>query len=829
MVCTGAPVLVDAITQWPRVSFAINRTKGSLMFSNQNFRQVLLRGAMGLTLASGGALAQDAGETAVLGETEAPAEDASRKLETVVITALKRETDLQDTPISISVMDTEALAAQNVKSLLDIADGIPGLRVSTFESRQSALTVGIRGIVPNDANQPAREQGVGVYLDGVYLGRQQGLNAAMLDIERVEVLRGPQGTLFGRNTEGGAVSLVTRKPTGEFGLRASAGISNFNGYNGSLHLDLPEFLGISFKIDGALQYHDETTQNPLPGETGWNYVDRRGARLSALWQPFDALSAQYAYDIGHAESTPFLSQLVSYNPLGLPVSSVFPRPAGTISPLPPQVRVHRERQDVADIGVPQEPSIDDAFGHALTVNYDLTSDIQLRSITAYREVEVEQYDNAGGPNRPPVFQPNAPATSTARNFSRYSLSDLAQLQRSQEFQLIGSLFEDRFDYVIGLYYFNEKAFEEAASPSTLTYVGSNGDYVVRDPITAGVTRGFRSLDRGSVAKAESTGIYVHTVFTPPVLDDKFHITLGGRQTRDEKSGTLYKVSNVNRNFTFDLTEERFDPVATLAYDLTDDANVYATYSTGYRAGGANSRSLTFRPFESEEVVSYEIGGKFDLFDRLRANIALFQMERTNSQIEFTLVAPDPITGNTRNTVETVNALGVTDIRGVELDMDFDITDNLKGRLSYAYTDTNVPATRNPFPASAACPACGTIQPVFIIYTPFNSASGSLDYLKPIGFGDLKAQITGNYSEGTQSFEQSGQETEDSFIVNARLALADIEADGAKFTFALWSRNLFDTEYIYRRSTEGRTGTNAIGDYANFNEPRTFGAEVSVKF
>src|SRR6185312_11125095 len=115
-----------------------------------------------------------------------------------------------------------------IQSLLDLADGaVPGLRVATFEARQSALTIGIRGIVPLDANQPAREQGVGVYIDGVYLGRQHGLNAALFDVERIEVLKGPQGTLFGRNTEGGALSIVTKAPTGIFEGRATAGVSNY--------------------------------------------------------------------------------------------------------------------------------------------------------------------------------------------------------------------------------------------------------------------------------------------------------------------------------------------------------------------------------------------------------------------------------------------------------------------------------------------------------------------------------------------------------------------------------------------------------------------------
>ena len=186
-------------------------------------------------------------------------------LEEIVVTATKRETNLQKTPIAISVATAQALEDRNVQSLLDLGDGsVPGLRVATFESRQSAVTIGIRGIVPLDANQPAREQGVGVYLDGIYLGRQQGLGAALLDIERIEVLKGPQGTLFGRNTSGGAVSMVTKAPTGRAGFRASVGAGNYGSYNGNVHIDLPAVGPFSFKIDAAADYRDAITENPLP-------------------------------------------------------------------------------------------------------------------------------------------------------------------------------------------------------------------------------------------------------------------------------------------------------------------------------------------------------------------------------------------------------------------------------------------------------------------------------------------------------------------------------------------------------------------------------------
>lgn len=189
---------------------------------------------------------------------------ASAPNDVVIVTATKRETNLQQTPIAISVLSQTTMANRHVLSLLDLADGgIPSLRVATFEARQSALTVGIRGIVPFDANQTARDQGVGIYLDGIYLGRQQGLNAALFDIARVEVLRGPQGTLFGRNTEGGAVSIISKEPTGEFGGRISGGMGNFGSHTMQAHVNLPEYQGVSIKIDALQEHQDAFVKNSL--------------------------------------------------------------------------------------------------------------------------------------------------------------------------------------------------------------------------------------------------------------------------------------------------------------------------------------------------------------------------------------------------------------------------------------------------------------------------------------------------------------------------------------------------------------------------------------
>ena len=177
--------------------------------------QLLLGGTL-LALAAAPAVAQttpaaDPAQTATTPDAAPPAAaDDQQGLGDIVVTATRRETNLQKTPISISVLSSQGIADRHVQSLFNLADGsIPSLRVATFEARQSALTIGIRGIVPYDQNQTARDGGVGVYIDGVALGKTQGLNAALFDIERIEVLKGPQGTLFGRNTEGGALSLVS--------------------------------------------------------------------------------------------------------------------------------------------------------------------------------------------------------------------------------------------------------------------------------------------------------------------------------------------------------------------------------------------------------------------------------------------------------------------------------------------------------------------------------------------------------------------------------------------------------------------------------------------
>jgi iron complex outermembrane receptor protein len=769
-------------------------------------------------------------------QTARPAQDNG--LAAIVVTATKRETNLQKTPIAISVANTQALTDRHADSLLDLGDGsIPSLRVATFEARQSALTVGIRGIVPFDANQTARDQGVGVYVDGIYLGRQQGLNAALLDIDRIEVLRGPQGTLFGRNTEGGAVSIITKAPTGVFGVRGSVGVGNYGQREGSLHVDLPAFYNLAIKADAIYEHQGATVKNPLDGQYGWNYHNVVGGRIAGRWTPVDGLTVDVAYDQSKDENTPNYSQLINYNPLGRTVGvytgTVLGPPAGgtctpaCIAPLSPLVVVSGgDRMKTADIGVPQQPSVDRTNGWTGSIKYKVLPNLELRSITAYRQVGTHQWDNSGGAHRT-IFQPNA-------NFSRYSLSELYQHQFSQEFQVVGNI-ANQLDYVVGAYYFWEKATELAATPSTNRWNANGTGYTINSEtrpnpsaVIASSNQGWDRQDwfiqRDSHARAKSYAVFGQATWTPPSFDI-FHLTGGARWTKDKRTGILDIVQNKTTAFTFNFDNDRIDPMVVAAIDATPDIHFYAKYATGYRAGGANDRSQTFTSFGPEIVKSYEVGSKMDFFQhKARLNLAAYYMRRTGTQTDFDNVDTNPNSPTFNlHTEETRNAPGVSKIKGVEADLTVRPIQALTLGASYAYTDVKVPPTPNPFLAG------NPLFQVYTVFTPKHAASGYADYDVPTNIANAKLRfhLDANYAGRQYSFQAEPVKTDSSFIVNGRVALADVEVnDGATLlTFALWSRNLLNETHIYRRSAANAA---VLGEYGNFNPPRTFGAELAFK-
>jgi iron complex outermembrane recepter protein len=757
---------------------------------SKRFLRLAAAGSALFVLAGGtSALAQVAPDPAAATTTA----DSEGGLQDVVVTAEKRETNLQRTPIAMSVLGTQDLANRHVQSLADLTDGaIPSLRIVPFFSRNSALTVGIRGIVPFDANQPSRDQSVGIYVDGIYLGRSQGLGVALLDVERIEVLKGPQGTLFGRNSVGGAVSIVSRKPTGELGVRATAGVRNFDGYNAEAHVDLPRFGDVSVKLDGILTKRGGTVNNTLEGEQDFNRFNRRGIHGAALYEPSDNFSAQIDADYSYDATTPYYVQLLDKTP--------------TAPALAPIVQVQPDRADTVDIGVPQRTNLGETWGVGLHMNWTVADDVELRSITSYRKLDQSQWDNGIGAHAG-VFRPNA-------QFSRYSLATLHQKQFSQELQLVGSA--DRFDYVGGLYYYHEAGNDDAWSPNTMVWNATGTGATPLPSLQAGAAAPFP--DRASTAKADSYAAFGQLTWKPGLLNDALSLTAGGRYTHDEKNGELYKVNGADTDYRFDIKSDHFDPMVTLALDAARGVHLYGKWGTAYRAGGANSRSLTYRSFGKEEVSTFEAGIKTEFWDRrARVNLAAYTTRYTDIQIDFS--APN-INNTNRTTIETVNAPGNGRIKGIEVDASVAPFRGLTLSGSYAYTDTRLPVAANPFLNNA-------LQTVYVVYTPKNAGSAAVDFVQPLNFATLRAHLDANVADGYRS--QSGENvfTDNSFVVNGRLALGDIALRGsARLEVALWARNLFNEEHTF---VESRAAAAAAGGYGIFNDPRTYGVEATIRF
>jgi len=753
-----------------------------------------------LTLA-GTAIALLAWPMAAQAETpSATAPDASASdavgLGDIVVTAEKRETNLQKTPISISVLGTEALDNRHVQSLLDLQDGaIPSLRIGPTFTRNSALSVGIRGITGGDSNQPSRDAGIGVYVDGVYLGRAQGLGMALMDIDRIEVLKGPQGTLFGRNSVGGAVSIVSKKPSGEFALRQTLGVRNYDGYSSETHLDLPSFANIALKFDAIFLKRDGTVDNTLQGADDFNRFDRRGVHGAALWQPSADFSAQIDADYTYDVTTPYYVQLLNLSP--------------TAYPLAPLAKVQPDRAGTVDIGVPQQANVGETYGVSLHLKWQASDNVELRSISAYRHLEQDQWDNGIGAHAGTVFVPNA-------TFSRYSLASMRQHQYSQELQIVGDA--DRLQYVAGLFYYHEAGDDDAWSPNTMRW---NADGTAATPL-ASLEAGARTPfpDRASTARADSYAVYGQATWKPPVLDDMLRLTAGGRFTHDKKSGSLYKVNGANTPYGFTFSKDHFDPQVTVTLDPSSDVEVYGKWGTAYRAGGANSRSLTYRAYGPEKVSTFEAGLKTSFWERRgRFNVAAYTTRYTDIQIDF--LAPN--TGTNRTTTETLNAPGRGTIKGIEVDASLAPLPGLTLSVSYAYTDARLPKSVNPF-----LPSTAPLQTVYVTSTPKHAGSAAIDYSLPLtGNSELRAHLDANAAGRYHPAAGENILADKSFIVNGRIAVAGIDLTrGASLELSLWSRNLFNEQHVFYRSA---AAASVAGDFGIFNEPRTFGADATVRF
>lgn len=778
-----------------------------------------------LTLAA--VIASVLGSAQVRADEDQGATASAGGIEEVIVTAQRKEESLQEVALSVTAVSSDALVTRGINNMSDVRPGmIPGVFVTQFSGGQSVLAINIRGVTMSDPTQGTVEMTVPVYIDGVFLGRGQGAGLDLIEPERVEILRGPQGQLFGRNAEGGVVQFVSRKPTGEWGLRASASLGNYNEQFYRVSVDTPEVGGFSAQFSAIKRNHDpyvamsHTSAYP-GGETppgphnGHVLLDESGFRAAIRFNNHDNFVADYTYDYTDQFATEGLVTWVPVDIRGRPPTSPMPAYDGN---LPDKTHDQYYNQGFR---LPTD-------GHALTLDYTLNDNIHLKSITSYRTTERHGSNNLG---------PGLPAGVSTPDFVHFNYiytlakEDVAQNQTSQEFQFVGGW--DQWDLTAGLTWFNEQVVDQRRS--RLSGPGIQPGFVFIQP-AVGFCATF-NLDPCQVgnniqqAETDSYGAYAQANFRPAAFDNKLELTLGARYTDDTK--------NAKRTFSFvplpnppkaKFTASRVDPAATVSWKFNDDIHTYLRYATGYRAGGANVRSSNFTSFDEEENEAWELGLKSMFFDRhLMANVALFYNTIKGEQLT---IQEAPTTNP--SLTNTFNNPNDKKVKGVEAELMWAALDTLRFGLNLTYTDSGADWHEydNPFTTNPDGSPNHDDARFYTVASPEWAGSFTVDYNQPLSVGELAAHVGYAYSSdywatpGAQLVASFGdtykRPTGQGKQLDARIGLKNIEATGGRWELALWGKNLTDeSEIVY-----GFDGCAFGGGFCGFRQnPRTYGVEV----
>lgn len=741
----------------------------------------------------------------------AAAQGSASGLEEIIVTAERVEASLQDTPISLSAFNAETLDSLGVIESGDIAMYTPNLRMDKTPASQNSYGMGIRGVSSGDPSL-AVDPTVGIYVDGVYLGRSSAAAFEVVDLERIEVLRGPQGTLYGRNTTGGAVNIVTARPAAEFGFKQEVTVGERDLLRSATSLDTGTFNDFAAKVSFIHAERGGLAKSSITGGELGQY-DQQAWRIALRWTPSDRITADYVYDHYQQDSNTDLTQISFVRPLQLGLGGPY------YESMAAQASSHRRGHlPYAHDNKDQRVEID---GHALTLNFDL-GEATLKSITAWRKLD-NTYDRQAftdyaaadssllGPELDGSFVP-AGTNVTAFTSAGYN----KHKQWSQEFQFVGRLFDDRFGYNAGVYYFHEEGRQYDPQfyvfPALLAFGELDAGY--QDYLCAGDCFG-KSVVLSSApdytywADNDAWAIYGQFDYQ---LTERLTAIVGLRYSVDRKKSKLRNdFSDLNGGYGGHATLaahdswNHFNPSFTLTYDWSDSVMVYAKYTTGYRAGGFNTRAATtsafLKPADEETVDSWEFGGKSQWFDnRLRLNGAVFYYEYDDRQVQQFEAG----TGGASSKI--VNA-GSSEAKGIELELTAAPVEDLLLMLNYGYVDvkykrfvTSVSDLASGFPefdASGDALVADIAGNVSKIYgTPKQQASMIMQYTFPqTAIGTFIAQIDASYRGALDYDAQMTRYTrsDSNSLWNARLTLRDIPMPHGDLSVALWGRNLGNRE------------------------------------
>ena len=736
---------------------------------------IALAGALALSGLAAPAAAQDLPNDAGTDSEAAPTpEDAGEGV--IVVTARRREENLIDVPIAVTAYSGEALAQAGAIDITDIAQTTPNTTLEASRGTNSTLSAFIRGVGQQDPVS-GFEQGVGIYLDDVYLNRPQAAVMDIYDVERIEVLRGPQGTLYGRNTIGGAVKYVTKMlpEVPELNLRATYG--SYNQLDGVISGSVPMADGV--RIGGALARltRDGFGENLTTGLDNYN-KDVWAARGTLEFGGYNSpvlvrISGDYTKDNSNPRGGHrFLPGLVSGAPV---LDDVYDTRGGLNDP----------EQDI------------EAYGVAMNVTAELSDAFTLRSISAWRQDD----------------------TATPIDFDALPAVDLdvpgiyKNEQISQELQLL----YDRgpLSGLVGFYYLDAQA-------DTLFETRLYTTSPVALPNLTGYT--------AALVKTETYAVFGDFTYD---LTDQLSVSLGGRYTWDQREADITKQSYIaggsgvfgaqglliatDTNFDGSAKFRKFTPRASISFQPTPDHNIYASYSKGFKGGGfdprgagANAPDLNsdgirqdsevaaFLSFQPEEVDSYEVGYKGSLLDgRAFVGLAGFYADYTDVQIPGSVACT---TAGVPNFCGVVSNAGKAQFYGLEFEGSARVAEDMMtpgdrltvaasaGYINADYKEyiTNIVVGGKPTPTDVA--DFRQVQ-----NTPKFTGSATLGYTTPVGAGDLAFTSTVSYKSKTYQFEiPNPYIDQDGYaLVDANLVYT---APGDRWSIGLHGRNLLDKQY-----------------------------------
>jgi iron complex outermembrane receptor protein len=741
-------------------------------------------------------------------------------LEEIVVTARKREENLQTTPIAITAISAQALEQHHVTTLAKIADIAPNMNTFRTSGSLGSASNFIRGIGFADLIL-GQDAPIGIYIDGVYHGRNNVGLMQLVEPDRVEVLRGPQGTLFGRNTTGGAINITTHTPSDEFGGKATASYGSYkaNSFQGRLDSGLLGDSGVKFSAAYQHRQQDgDIINRQQPSDKGPDAYKSDAYWFKAQGE-WDKLSATFSADYNNLIGYPIgLLQIVAATPATAAMfarsptlgGSSFPISATPIYDFSSLALPSAGRQRVWDEGLSAE------------LNYRLSDYLDLKSITALRRYKRDD----GSPNGSADFRA-VTTTGAVTSFNGWYAVDPRQSsdrQFTQEFQALGSAGD--FDYVAGVFILREhgREFGRTRLPAAVTPTGVAFESisVLNYNIASKSVAGFAQVD-----------------YRPAFLDKKLDLTGGIRWTKDTKD--LAQVSTVLRSPS--LTNKNWSFLASASYQWAPDFMTYARFASGYRSGGFNVRAgATTNPiYLPEKMKSWEAGFKVQaLENRVRLNGAAFYNKYRDLQVaQF---APPSTTGTGGSSALNANATykgfelegQAVPISGLTLTAALGYLDAKYSSFPVALDTGNVlTAGCTPINSGATVVGMDCAGIASIADVPKLTVSGGVGYEFPMtSYGQWQARLDYSYKSSMQwgtlqlirTPFKSAIASKPFGLFSGRISLAEIPLSGsAKGRLSLYGENLTNKKYIIQGIDFGFAGTDVFG------QRRTVGIEGAVTF